>query len=79
MVSAVILYYFYELSLVRTFLAEDHLTIAVNDTMFFNNWYKKTSIMQTTDFMERTMPQNKVRMFTVSINYRLGKLGSVEK
>lgn len=64
----------YTVSLVRSFLKEDRLTVTDNAGMIFSNRLKTMNTVETSDFINRTMTYRDARSLTVSVSYRLGSL-----
>lgn len=72
-------YYFYNLTLRRSFLAEDRLTISLSAGNFIHRYQEQTGKTRTADFRSFSRQRNDFSSFAIAIRYKLGSLKAMVK
>lgn len=72
-------YYYYGLTLSRSFLKEERFTVSVSANSFLDKYmsFKNTSF--TKDFSATSSQRNEMRNFSLNLSYRIGDLKTVVK
>ena len=72
-------YGYYGVSLRRSFLKDNSLTLSMNATNPFNRYMTVTEDQHTDTFRQHTVGKNYMRQFGISVSWRFGKLNAQVK